>query len=216
MGGLLKEEGPGRSPWGCPFCGAQSPTPCAGVPAPISLVPARRAAVHANTQPASSLPHPGEVSSRAQAHLDFLEHRTVALPGQWEGGCISSPWRHLMGGTHRTITWPTQEKMGPCRPPDHGQMSSLWLFKNRGLPPVPRAYQLRQSLQILVPNYSILCLLSDFLLPDQPGSKGWGARSRDPYLPPSGRQEHKIPGWNSRWNRSSSRCSSKNWNVLRQ
>lgn len=116
MGGLLKEEGPGRSPWGCPFCGAQSPTPCAGVPAPISLVPARRAAVHANTQPASSLPHPGEVSSRAQAHLDFLEHRTIALPGEWEGGCISSPWRHLMGATHRTITWLTQEKMGPAGP----------------------------------------------------------------------------------------------------
>lgn len=80
-----------------------SPKPCSGVPTTSSLVPARQGAVCPNIQPASSLSHPSDVSSRAQAHLDFLEHRIITLPGQWERGCISSPWKHLMGGTHRTI-----------------------------------------------------------------------------------------------------------------
>lgn len=81
------------------------------------------------------------------------------------------------------------EENGACMTLKHGRPTSLRLFKNHKLPPVPRAYQLVQILHILVPNYSILCLLSDFLLPDEPGSKGWGARSQDPFLPPSGRQE---------------------------
>lgn len=42
-----------------------------GVPTNISLVSAKQAAVSPNIQPASSFSHPSEVSSRAQAHLDF-------------------------------------------------------------------------------------------------------------------------------------------------
>lgn len=81
---------------------------------------------------------------------------------------MSSPQKHLMGLKHRAIMWPTQKKMGPARP----LTSTMWLLKNYKLPPISRAYQLVQILQTLVPNYSILCLHSDFLMPDQPGCKG--------------------------------------------
>lgn len=109
---------------------------------------------------------------------------------------------------------PIQKKMGPARP----LTSSTWPFKNNWLPLVPKAYQLVQILQTLVPNYSSLCLLSDFLMHDQPGSKDWGpeARTHSPHPHPQAVRRHKIPGWGSRWNRSSSRCSSKIWTVLRQ
>lgn len=63
------------------------------------------------------------------------------------------------------------EENGTCKTLKHRQTSSIWLFKNQ-LHPIPRAYQLLQILQCLVPNYSSLCLFSDFLMPDQPGSKG--------------------------------------------
>lgn len=72
---------------------------------------------------------------------------------------------------------PTQKKMGPARPLTWVKHHPCGHLKSR-LPPVPRAYQLVQILQILVPNYSSLCLLSDFLRPDQPGSKGWGPGAR--------------------------------------
>lgn len=40
-----------------------------------------------------------------------------------------------------------------------------------------------QILQTLVPNYSSLCLFSDFLVPDQPGSKSRGPGARTPSSP---------------------------------
>lgn len=82
---------------------SMSPKPCSGVPVTISLLPAWQAAVHPNVQPAPSPSHPSEVLGEAKTHLDFLEQRIIARPGEWERGYISSPWKHLMGRAYRTI-----------------------------------------------------------------------------------------------------------------
>ena len=81
-----------------------------------------------------------------------------------------------MGLKQRTITRPIQKKMGQGRPLAWSNTIHV-VLPNYKLPPVSRAYQLVQILQTLVPNYSILCSLSDFLMPDQPGSKGCEAGS---------------------------------------
>ena len=58
---------------------------------------------------------------------------------------------------------PIQKKMGPARPLVWSNTIHM-VLPNYKLPPVSRAYQLVQILQTLVPNYSILCSLSDFLM----------------------------------------------------
>lgn len=86
--------------------------------------------------------------------------------------------------------WPILRKMGLARPLTWSNTIHM-VLPNYKLPPVSKAYHLVQILQTLVPNYSILCSLSDFLMPYQPGSKGWEARSQDPFPPASGSQERQ-------------------------
>lgn len=85
---------------------------------------------------------------------------------------------------------PILRKMGLARPLTWSNTIHM-VLPNYKLPPVSKAYHLVQILQTLVPNYSILCSLSDFLMPYQPGSKGWEARSLDPFPPASGSQERQ-------------------------
>lgn len=98
---------------------------------------------------------------------------------------------------------PTQKKTGPSRPLNmvkyypHGYLKIINYLLSQELTSWCKFFK-------LVLNYFSLCLLSDFLTPDYPGSKGWGPGARTPSNPPQAVRRHKIPGWDSRLKRSSS------------
>lgn len=181
MGGLLKEKGPRAKAEGLvPPEAAQESAALLWFPplaSPYSL-PGRQLSLPSSPLPSPS--HPNKVSSRPEARMNFLEPSVVT---SGEGLYIQSPEAPDATQTQDHQVAHSEED-GACKTLAGGRISSTWLLENYKLPPVPIAYRLVQILQTLVPNYSILCLLSDFLVPDQPESKGWGARSQDPFPPP--------------------------------